>query len=64
MKNKMSLVELTEACIKAFIPGATVEDVAKEYNIAVIDGKSVLKRDEEVNHKRRTFGFYWHRKVC
>ncbi len=60
----MSLEGITEACIKAFLPNfGSVEDVLKLHDVSVIDGKSAIKKDEEINNKRRTFGFYWNRKV-
>lgn len=64
MNNTMTLQDLKEAFVTVFFDERTdLEDVLKSYDIAVVDGKSIVNSDEEINHKRRTFGFYWKRKV-
>jgi hypothetical protein len=60
----MTLRELQEACCKAFLQNVEdLDDVLKSYDIAVIDGKSPIVSDDQISHKRRTFGFYWKKKV-
>jgi hypothetical protein len=64
VNNTMTLQDLKEAFVTVFFDERTdLEDVLKSYDIAVVDGKSIVNSDEEINHKRRTFGFYWKRKV-
>lgn len=61
----MTLTNLQEGCVKAFLGNVEdMEKVMESYVIAVIDGKSKITCDEEINRKRRTFGFYWKKKVC
>ena len=62
MKAEVTLRDLKEACINVFFPGDSTS-VEKMYDIAVIDGKSAVHNDKELNQKRRTYGFYWKRKV-
>ena len=65
VNSDSSLQELKEACVKVFFDeNASFDDVVRSYDIAVIDGKSVVNTDEALNLKRRTFDFYWARKVC
>ena len=65
MNNEVTLRELQEACCKAFLENVQdMDDVLQSYEIAVIDGKSPIVTDEQINQKRRTFGFYWNEKVC
>ena len=61
----MTLRELQEACCKGFLANMQdLDDVLHSYEIAVIVGKSPILSDDQINHKRRTFGFYWKKKVC
>ena len=61
----MTLRELQEACCKAFLGNVQdMDDVLQSYEIAVIDGKSPILTDEQINQRRRTFGFYWNKNVC
>ena len=55
---EFSLQELTAACVKAFI-GESLETANQNYKISVIDGKSVVSNNDELNNRRRTFGFCW-----
>ena len=65
MNNDMTITYLQEACVKSFIKNVQdLDEVLQSYDIAVIDGKSPITCDEEINHKRRTFGFFWNKKVC
>lgn len=60
----MTLSDLKQACVKAFITDVgNFEEALDKYDVAVIDGKSAIKCDEELNQKRRTFGLYWNKKV-
>ncbi|CAB4020535.1 Hypothetical predicted protein, partial [Paramuricea clavata] len=62
MNNNMTLQDLHEAFVTVFFDERTdLEDVLKLYNIAVVDGKSTVNSDKEIN-KHYTFGFYWKRK--
>ena len=44
--------------MKAFI-GESLETANQNYKISVIDGKSVVSNNDELNNRRRTFGFCW-----
>lgn len=60
----MTLQDLREAFVTVFFDERTdLEDVLKSYDIAVVDGKSIVNSNKEINHKCCTFGFYWKRMV-
>lgn len=64
MKNNMTLGDLKQACAKAFITDVgNFEEALDRYDVVVIDGKSAVTCDAELNQKRRTFGLYWNKKV-
>ena len=64
MSIDFTLQELIDACIKVFLGNKeSFETVSAKYELLIIDGKSVISKDIELNRKRRTFGFYYQKKV-
>ena len=63
MSIDFTLQELIDACIKVFLGNVeSFETVNAKYELSIIDGKSVISKDMELNRKHRTFGFYYKKK--
>ena len=60
LNHDFSLHELTDACIKQLISAdEDMQSASQTYDICLIEGKSVVNKEEELNKNRRTFGFSW-----